>query len=92
MTNNLTKVSTISVILALADNTMSTKALSRMLGVSSFVGKVMNGETESLEEIDEALAHASRTRNSTTFNQRQRDIIDQFINELLDTRLEMTKC
>lgn len=92
MTNNLTKVSTISVILALADNTMSTKALSQMLGVSSFVGKVMNGEIESLEEIDEALSHASRTRNSSTFNQRQRDIIDQFINELLDTRLELTKC
>lgn len=45
-----------------------------------------------LEEIDEALFHASCARKRPNFSQRQRDIVDQFINDLLDTRLEFTKC
>jgi hypothetical protein len=52
----------------------------------------MNGEIESLDEINEALMHASRTRNDPALTQRQRDIIDSFINDLLESRLVFTKC
>ena len=45
-----------------------------------------------LAEIDEALFHASCARKRPHFTQRQRDIVNVFIDELLDTRLEFTKC
>jgi hypothetical protein len=85
-------MSLLIVTLALADFTISTQALVKMTGVSSLVRNIMDGTTVSLLEIDEALTHAYRTRNSEAFSQRQRDIVDSFINDLLDSRLELTKC
>jgi hypothetical protein len=52
----------------------------------------MNGEVEDLTEIDEALIHASRTRNDPAFTHRQREIVNKFIDDLLDSRSELTKC
>lgn len=49
-------------------------------------------ECVNLEEIDEALFHASCARNRPHFTQRQRDIVDEFIDDLLDTRLELKRC
>lgn len=45
-----------------------------------------------LEEIDEALGHAADTLNKSDFSDQQREIVEQFIDELLDTRLEIKKC
>jgi hypothetical protein len=45
-----------------------------------------------IEEIDEALHHASETKNKPDFSPEQREIVEQFIDELLDTRLELKKC
>lgn len=42
-----------------------------------------------IEEIDEALFHAAVTRNKSDFSDQQREIVEQFIDELLDTRLEI---
>ena len=42
-----------------------------------------------LEEIDEALHHAAATCNKSDFSYQQREIVKQFIDELLDTRLEI---
>jgi hypothetical protein len=42
-----------------------------------------------IEEIDEALFHAAVTRNKSDFSEQQREIVEQFIDELLDTRLEI---
>jgi hypothetical protein len=42
-----------------------------------------------IEEIDEALFHAAVTRNKSDFSEQQREIVEQFIYELLDTRLEI---
>ncbi len=42
-----------------------------------------------IEEIDEALFHAAVTLNKSDFSQQQREIVEQFIDELLDTRLEI---
>jgi len=89
---NLHKFSLFCVTLALADFTISAQALAKLSRVSLLVGKVMNGETEDLNEIDEALIHASRTRNDPAFTHRQREIINKFIDDLLDSRSELTKC
>lgn len=89
---NLHKFSIFCVTLALADFTISAKALAKLSRVSLLVGKVMNGEVEDLNEIDEALRHASRTRNDPAFTHRQREIVDKFINDLLDSRSELTRC
>ena len=89
---NLHKFSVFCVTLALADFTISAKALAKLSRVSLLVGKVMNGETEDLSEIDEALIHASRTRNDPAFTHRQREIVNKFIDDLLDSRTELTKC
>lgn len=89
---DLTQLSLLIVTLALADFTISTQALVKMTGVSLLVRNIMDGTTVSLVEIDEALSHAYRTKNSEAFSQRQRDIVDSFINDLLDSRLELTKC
>lgn len=45
-----------------------------------------------IEEIDEALHHASETKNKPDFSPEQREIVGQFIDELLDTRLELKRC
>lgn len=42
-----------------------------------------------LEEIDEALQHAAATCNKSDFSYQQREIVKQFIDDLLDTRLEI---
>lgn len=48
----------------------------------------MNGQVEAIREIDEALIHAWQSIKSTELNTAQRDIIETFINNLLDRRLE----
>ena len=48
--------------------------------------------SEQIDENDEALHHASETKNKPDFSQEQREIVEQFIDELLDTRLELKKC
>jgi len=45
-----------------------------------------------IQEIDEALFHAAVTRNKSGFSSEQREIVEQFIDELLDTRLEIKGC
>lgn len=45
-----------------------------------------------IEEIDEALQYASESRNKPDYSQHQREIVDSFIDDLLDTRLEIKKC
>jgi hypothetical protein len=47
-------------------------------------------DTETIQEIDEALAHAVDTRSKAIDSKKH--IIDKFIDDLLDTRLELTKC
>jgi hypothetical protein len=42
-----------------------------------------------ISEIDEALFHAWQTKQSLELNTSQRDIIETFINNLLDCRLEL---
>lgn len=48
--------------------------------------------SEQISEIDEALFHASETKHKPDFSPEQREIVEQFIDELLDTRLELKKC
>lgn len=48
--------------------------------------------SDEIEQIDEALHHASETKNKPEFSPEQREIVGQFIDELLDTRLELKKC
>jgi len=47
---------------------------------------------QSLDEIDEALSHAAKSRNLPHYNERQCAIVDEFIDDLLDLRLELHKC
>jgi murein tripeptide amidase MpaA len=47
---------------------------------------------QSINEIDEALGHASRARNLPHYTTRQRAIVDEFIDDLLEIRWELTKC
>lgn len=42
-----------------------------------------------INEIDEALFHAATSRNNSDFSHSQREIVEQFIDDLLDTRLEI---
>lgn len=46
-------------------------------------------ETETLAEIDEALQHALDTRRNATDSKKH--LVDKFIDDLLDSRLELTK-
>ena len=48
--------------------------------------------SDEIQEIDEALHHASETKNKPDFSPEQREIVEQFIDELLDTRLELKRC
>lgn len=75
--------------LASADNLLPTPTLTTMVGVSSLLDRIMSGQVEEIVEIDEALIHAWTTRKSPDLSQRQRDIVDRFINDLLDCRLEL---
>jgi hypothetical protein len=47
-------------------------------------------DTETIQEIDEALSHAIDTRAKTIDSKKH--IVDKFIDDLLDSRLELTKC
>ena len=42
-----------------------------------------------ISEIDEALFHAATSRSNSDFSHSQREIVEQFIDDLLDTRLEI---
>lgn len=59
-----------------------------MVRVFLLSGRIMNGQVEAIREIDEALIHAWQSIKSTELNTAQRDIIETFINNLLDRRLE----
>ena len=50
----------------------------------------MDMDTETIEEVDEALSHAILTRAKTIDSKKH--IVDKFIDDLLDSRLELTKC
>lgn len=50
----------------------------------------MDMDSETIEEIDEALAHAINNRDRVRDSKKH--IVDKYIDELLDTRLELTKC
>jgi hypothetical protein len=47
-------------------------------------------DTETIQEIDEALAYAVSTRAKTIDSKKH--IVDKFIDDLLDSRLELAKC
>ena len=47
----------------------------------------MDTVTETIEEIDEALAHAIASRKTTIDSKKH--IVDKFIDDLLDSRLEL---
>ena len=47
-------------------------------------------DTETIEEIDEALTHAVSTRAKAIDSKKH--IVDKFIDDLLDCRLELTQC
>jgi hypothetical protein len=49
----------------------------------------MDMNTETITEIDEALAHAVDTRSKTIDSKKH--IVDKFIDDLLDSRLELTR-
>jgi hypothetical protein len=49
----------------------------------------MDMDTETIKEIDEALAHAVDTRSKTIDSKKH--IVDKFIDDLLDSRLELTR-
>ena len=50
----------------------------------------MDMDTETIEEVDEALAHAVDTRAKTIDSKKH--IVDKFIDDLLDSRLELMQC
>jgi hypothetical protein len=47
---------------------------------------------QSIDEIDEALSHATKARKLPHYSHRQRAIVDEFIDDLLDMRLELQSC
>lgn len=47
---------------------------------------------QSIQEIDEALSHATRARNLPHYTSRQISIVDGFIDDLLDMRLKLDQC
>lgn len=47
-------------------------------------------DTETIEEVDEAIFHAYLSRNQTIDSKKH--IIDETIDDLLDTRLELMQC
>jgi len=49
----------------------------------------MDTDTETIEEIDEALAHAIASRKKKIDSKKH--LVDKFIDDLLDSRLELSK-
>ena len=49
----------------------------------------MDNDTETIEEIDEALAHAIASRKTTIDSKKH--LVNKFIDDLLDSRLELSK-
>lgn len=49
----------------------------------------MDTDTETIAEIDEALAHAIASRKTTIDSKKH--LVDKFIDDLLDSRLELSK-
>lgn len=47
-------------------------------------------DTETIEEVDEAIFHAYLTRSQTIDSKKH--IIDKLIDDLLDSRLELMQC
>ena len=50
----------------------------------------MDVNTETISEIDEALSHALLARKASIDSKKH--IVDKFIDELLDARIEVAKC
>jgi hypothetical protein len=59
-----------------------------LVGLYLFMDKDM--DTETIKEIDEALAYAVSTRAKTIDSKKH--IVDKFIDDLLDCRLEKMQC
>ena len=72
--------------LALAVVVVSTQSLTTSVGLFSLV-KNMDVSTETISEIDEALKHAINTRKASIDSKKH--IVDKFIDELLDARIEV---
>lgn len=72
--------------LALAVVVVSTPSLTTSVGLFSLV-KNMDVSTETISEIDEALKHAINTRKASIDSKKH--IVDKFIDELLDARIEV---
>ena len=49
----------------------------------------MDNDTETIEEIDEALTYAIASRKTTIDSKKH--LVDKFIDDLLDSRLELSK-
>ena len=54
------------------------------------LAKNMDVSTETISEIDEALTHALLTRKASIDSKKH--IMDKFIDELLDARIEVARC
>ena len=72
--------------LALAVVVVSTQSLATLVGLFS-LAKNMDVSTETISEIDEALLHAINTRKASIDSKKH--IVDKFIDELLDARIEV---
>ena len=72
--------------LALAVVVVCTQSLTKSVGLFSLV-KNMDVSTETISEIDEALLHAINTRKASIDSKKH--IVDKFIDELLDARIEV---
>ena len=53
-------------------------------------GEAMDAVLETITEIDEALTHAIATRKAARDSKKH--LVDKFIDDLLDSRAELTKC
>jgi hypothetical protein len=72
--------------LALAVVVVCTQSLTTSVGLFS-LAKNMDVSTETISEIDEALLHAINTRKASIDSKKH--IVDKFIDELLDARIEV---
>lgn len=72
--------------LALAVVVVSTQSLATSVRLFS-LAKNMDVSTETISEIDEALKHAILTRKASIDSKKH--IVDKFIDELLDARIEV---
>jgi len=53
-------------------------------------GEAMDVVLETISDIDEALTHAIATRKAARDSKKH--LVDKFIDDLLDSRAELTKC